>query len=314
MNLIYMGTPEFAAVALKALIGSKHTVSAVVTREDKPKGRNGKPQMSACKELAIEYKIPVFQPKTLKSAEAVREIQKYNPDIIVVAAYGRILPKEILTIPKYGCVNIHASLLPKYRGAAPIQWAILNGEKITGITIMQMDEGLDTGDILMQKEVNIENKETADSLFDKLSETGAGLITEAIDKIEKGEITPVPQPEESPTPYSRMIVKEDGLIDFTDDAETIERRVRGFNPWPGAFCFMDGSSVKIWDADIVTENSIYSPGTVSKADKTALLVQTGKGQLKINSLQLQGKKRMDFDAFLRGCRWERGKRFDGDTN
>ena len=309
MKLVFMGTPDFAARTLSALLNSKHEILCVVTQPDKPKGRSGQLQPSDVKIVALNAGIPVFQPEKMRVPETYETIAAYKPDAIIVAAYGRIIPKNILELPKYGCINVHASLLPKYRGAAPIQWAILNGDEKTGVSIMQMNEGLDTGDIISKREVVIDKKETSDSLFDKLAKAGAELLTETLGDIEKGVVNLTPQPEESPTEYARMITKEDGRICWTQPAEKLERLVRGMNSWPGAFSFMDGKNVKIWDCDVISEDSAEPAGTIVRADKNALIVQTGAGQIKINELQLQGKKRMEYDAFLRGCRWEAGMKF-----
>ena len=310
MNVIFMGTPDFAAETLEALLKSRHRVVLAVSQPDKPKGRSKEPVPTEVKAAALREGIPVFQPEKMKTPETFEELKKYNADIIVVAAYGRIIPKNILELPKYGCINLHASLLPKYRGAAPIQWAVLDGEKTSGVAVQQMNEGLDMGDIISVKEYVLDKKETSESLFDKLAELGAKLVVETLDMIENGDIHPVPQPQDSPTPYARMISKNDGLIDWGWEAEKIERWVRGMNSWPGAFTFAGKNTVKIWDAEVVTEDTDSEPGTVTQADKKGLLVQTGKGQIRIMELQLQGKKRMMYDAFLRGCRWEAGMKFE----
>lgn len=310
MKLIFMGTPDFAADILNALIGSRHTVALAVTQPDKPKGRSKELVPSAVKSLALENGIPVFQPAKLRTEETLAELAGYHADAIIVAAYGKIIPPEILNLPEYGCINVHASLLPKYRGAAPIQWAVLNGESVSGVTIMQMNEGLDTGDILAVKEIPLDPKETGDSLFMRLSVLGAPLLLETLDKIEAGEIIPVPQPEESPTPYARMIRKADGRIDWSRPAAEIERQVRGMNSWPGAYTFYRNRNVKIWDSEVLEQDGEKDPGTFLCADQQALAVQTGNGILKILELQLEGKKRMRWDEFLRGCRWEAGTGFD----
>lgn len=310
MNIIFMGTPDFAAKTLEAIIKSRHNVKLVVSQPDKAKGRSKELVPTEVKAVALRENIPVFQPEKMKTQETFDELKKYGADIIVVAAYGRIIPKNILELPKYGCINLHASLLPKYRGAAPIQWAVLDGEEKTGVTVQQMNEGLDMGDIISVKECAIDKKETSESLFEKLAELGAELVVETLDKIENGEINPIPQPKISPTPYARMISKNDGRIDWNWDAAKIERWVRGMNSWPGAFAFAGKNNVKIWDCEIIDEDTDALPGTVTKADKNGLFVQTGKGQISITELQIQGKKRMAFDAFLRGCRWEAGMRFE----
>lgn len=310
MKIIYMGTPDFAVEALKTLIKSKHEVTAVVTQPDTAKGRSGALSASPVKEIALEAGIEVYQPEKLKANGVYEKLASYEADAFVVAAYGKIIPKNILELPRFGCINVHASLLPKYRGAAPIQWAILDGEEKTGVTIMQMNEGLDTGDIISQSEVVIEKKETAESLFDKLALSGAELLIKTMDEIESGSAVRTPQPEASPTAYSRMITKSDGKINWADSAEKIERQVRAMNSWPGAYTLLDEKNIKLWDCDIVREDSSENPGSIVRADKNALLVKSGDALIKINELQLQGKKRMPYDVFLRGNRWEAGMKFD----
>lgn len=313
MNIIFMGTPDFAAAVLKKIIDDKkHRVSLVVTQPDKPKGRHGQLQPSEVKKLALEEGIPVFQPMKIKTQETFEELKKYEADVFVVAAYGRIIPKNILGLPRYGCINVHASLLPKYRGAAPIQWAVINGDEKSGVCIMQMDEGLDTGDIIAEAELTLDRKETSESLFKKLSVLGADTLADTLEHIEAGDINPKPQPKESTTSYARMITKNDGLIDWNESAVKIDRIVRGMNSWPAAFTYMNGQIVKLWDVDVLEDDkSEADNGTIVRADKNALIVKSGKGAIKINELQLQGKKRMKFDEFLRGSRWEAGMRFEG---
>lgn len=313
MNIIFMGTPDFAAAVLKKIIeDKKHRVSLVVTQPDKPKGRHGQLQPSEVKKLALEEGIPVFQPTKIKTQETFEELKKYEADVFVVAAYGRIIPKNILELPRYGCINVHASLLPKYRGAAPIQWAVINGDEKSGVCIMQMDEGLDTGDIITEAELTLDRKETSESLFKKLSVLGANTLADTLEHIEAGDIKPKPQPKESTTSYARMITKNDGLIDWNESAVKIDRIVRGMNSWPAAFTYMNGQIVKLWDVDVLEDDkSEADNGTIVRADKNALIVKSGKGAIKINELQLQGKKRMKFDEFLRGSRWEAGMRFEG---
>ena len=250
MKIIFMGTPDYAAAALEALLEAGHEVTAVVTQPDRAKGRSGQVQCTPVKECAVRHGIAVLQPVRVKAPEAVEELKKYEADVYVVAAFGQILSKEILALPRFGCVNIHASLLPKYRGAAPINQCIIDGEQETGVTIMQMDAGIDTGDILTQKKVIIEDKETAETLFDKLSQAGAALIVETLPMIERGEITPVKQ-DESLAGYVKMMDKSRGKIDWTSDAASIERLVRGLNPWPSAYTSCQGKTVKIWRSDAV---------------------------------------------------------------
>ena len=302
MKIIYMGTPDFAVAPLEAILKAGHEVTAVVTQPDRQKGRGREVQYSPVKECALSYGIPVLQPLKIKEKDAVEELRKYPADIFVVAAFGQLLSEEILNMPRFGCINIHASLLPAYRGAAPIQWCVINGEEKTGVTIMQMAKGMDTGDILLQKEVVLDEKETGGSLFDRLMETGAELIVEALPKIEAGELTPVVQKEELAT-YAGKITKDMGNIDFAKSAVTIERLIRGLNPWPSAFTHYKGKILKIWEADVVSEcvnaeNPV--PGTVIAMDKESFTLATGEGALRIRSLQPEGKKRMSCAEFMRG--------------
>lgn len=305
MKIVYMGTPDFSVGALEALIQAGHEVTAVVTQPDKAKGRSGQMQCSPVKECAVRYGIPVFQPVKIKTPESMEELKKYEADIYIVAAFGQILSREILEMPRFGCVNIHASLLPKYRGAAPINQCILDGERETGVTIMQMDAGIDTGDILTQKKVIIEDKETAQSLFDKLAQAGAELIVETLPMIEKGEITPVRQDERLAS-HVKMMDKSMGKIDWTQDAACIERLVRGLDPWPSAYTFCQGGSVKIWSSDALTAGHTEQPGTIVAVAKDSFDVACGKGVLRIYELQLEGKKRMDTKSFLLGSQWKAG--------
>ncbi len=302
MKIIYMGTPDFAVAPLEAILKAGHEVTAVVTQPDRQKGRGREVQYSPVKECALSYGIPVLQPLKIKEEDAVEELRKYPADIFVVAAFGQLLSEEILNMPRLGCINIHASLLPAYRGAAPIQWCVINGEEKTGVTIMQMAKGMDTGDILLQKEVVLDEKETGGSLFDRLMETGAELIVEVLPKIEAGELTPVVQKEELAT-YAGKITKDMGNIDFAKSAVTIERLIRGLNPWPSAFTHYKGKILKIWEADVVSECANAEnpvPGTVIAMDKESFTLATGEGALRIRSLQPEGKKRMSCAEFMRG--------------
>ena len=307
MKIIFMGTPDYAAEALEALIKAGHEVTAVVTQPDRAKGRSGQVQCTPVKECAVRHGIAVLQPVKIKTPEAIEELKKYEADVYVVAAFGQILSKEILELPQFGCVNIHASLLPKYRGAAPINQCIIDGEKETGITIMQMDAGIDTGDILAQKKVIIEDKETAETLFDKLSQAGAELIVEALPKIERGEITPFKQ-DESLVSYVKMMDKSKGRIDWSADAVSIERLVRGLNPWPSAYTSCQGKTVKIWRSDAVETagECTEQPGTIVLVRKDFFDVACGAGNLRIYELQMEGKKRMDTKSFLLGNPWKEG--------
>ena len=299
MKVIFMGTPDFSVGTLEALIEAGHEVVLAVTQPDKPKGRGKEMQFTPVKKCAIEHGIPVFQPRRVREAECIEELRKYNADIMVVVAFGQLLPKEILEMTPYGCVNVHASLLPKYRGAAPIQWAIIDGEEVTGVTTMQMDEGLDTGDMLLKTEIPIEAKETGGSLFDKLAAAGAKLCVETLESLEKKEVTPIPQGE-TPTAYAKMIDKQLGNIDWTKTAVEVERLIRGLTPWPSAYTNWNGKVMKIWDAEAVSGAVDATAGTVVKVEKDAFYVQTGAGLLKVNELQIPGKKRMEVGAFLRG--------------
>lgn len=318
MNVVFMGTPDFAVSALKAIIEAGHHVAAVVTQPDKPKGRGKEIQMTPVKECAVAHGIPVFQPVRVKDAEAVETLRGYEADVFVVAAFGQILSEEILNMPKYGCVNIHASLLPKYRGSAPIQWVIINGERTSGVTIMQMDKGIDTGDMLMKAEVEITPKETGDSLHDKLAQAGARLIVEALPRIEKGDITPVKQNDEESC-YAKMLQKSLGRIDWRQSAEKLDCLIRGLISWPGAFTVYRGRTLKIWEEEVASldelkskEEAVYTgiedtePGTVVLVEKDAFYVQTGGGILKILAVQPEGKRRMAVKDFLLGYQIKAG--------
>ena len=306
MKLIFMGTPDFSVGTLEALIAAGHEITLVVSQPDKPKGRGHELAPTPVKETALKHGLKVFQPKRLKDPETIRTLEETPADAIVVIAFGQIVPASILHMKKYGCINVHGSLLPKYRGAAPIQWAVIDGERESGVTIMQMDEGLDTGDMLLKGSVVLDEKETSGSLFGKLSALGASLCVEALEKLEKGELTPEKQGE-SPTEYARMLTKEKGELDFSRDAVTLERLIRGFNPWPSAYTRLGDKTLKIWAADVCEKQEPESqPGTVTEVAKQDFTVACGEGALKITELQLQGKKRMDAAAFLRGYHLEAG--------
>ena len=300
MKVIFMGTPDFSVGTLEALIEAGHEVVLVVTQPDKPKGRGHGMQFTPVKEVAVQHNIPVFQPKRVRQPECIEELRKYEADVMVVVAFGQILPKEILEMTKYGCINVHASLLPKYRGAAPIQWAIIEGETVSGVTTMQMDEGLDTGDMIQKTEIVLDKNETGESLHDKLAEAGAKLCVETLKAVEAGTATFEKQGE-TPTAYARMLDKKLGEIDWTKSAVSIERLVRGLNSWPSAYTTWDGKVMKIWEAEVQeTDGNEQVPGTVVSVEKDSINVLTGDGILKIKALQIPGKKRMDTGAFLRG--------------
>ncbi len=299
MRVIFMGTPDFAVGTLGALIRDGHEVVLAVTQPDKPRGRGKEMQFSPVKKEAEKYGIPVFQPARIREAACIEYLKKYSADVIVVVAFGQIIPKEILEMPPYGCINVHASLLPKYRGAAPIQWAVIQGEKVSGVTTMRMDEGLDTGDMIGRTEIVLDEKETGGSLHDKLAEAGAQLCVRTLRELEAGTAVFEPQGD-SPTAYAKMLNKKMGEIDWNRPAFEIERLVRGLNPWPSAYTDFGGKVMKIWAADVVSENSSKAPGTVAKVEKELFCVQTGDGMLAVRELQMPGKKRMDTESFLRG--------------
>lgn len=307
MKIIFMGTPDFSVPALEALAQGGHQILAAVTQPDRQKGRGKAVLMTPVKERAIALSIPVYQPEKVREPSFVELLKGMRPDVIVVVAFGQILPKAVLDIPQLGCVNIHASLLPKYRGAAPIQWSIIDGESQTGITTMMMDTGLDTGDMLEQCVVPIAPKETGGSLHDKLSRAGGELILSTLEQLEHGTAVRTPQPKEGSS-YARMLDKALGEIDWAMDGASIERLVRGLNPWPSAYTWWNGKMIKIWDADVVKESDgkMAEPGRIVHVDHASILVQTGRGLLAVQSLQLEGKKRMDAGAFLRGYEMKDG--------
>ena len=317
MRIVFMGTPDFAVTTLRALIGSGHEVVAAVSQPDKPFGRKAELRPTPVRAAAEAEGIPVLQPRRLRDPEFTEKLEQLDPDVIVVAAYGKIIPGFILELPKYGCLNVHASLLPKYRGAAPIQWAILDGETETGISIMQMNEGLDTGDILNISRVAITDTETGGSLFDKLAAEGGRLLVDTLKLLEAGQIRPEKQPADSPTPYARMIVKEDGLIDWKRSAAEIERQVRALDPWPGAYTRLNGKLFKVLRSHVPAWNETNDPqydrigngrmpGCVLSAGSGGIDICTGDGVLRVTEVQLEGKKRMEAADFLRGRPMEQG--------
>ena len=310
MRIVYMGTPDFAVKPLHALAETDYEVVGVVTQPDKPKGRGKTMLPTPVKEEALKHGFTVYQPVKVRDPEFLQILKELAPDIIVVAAFGQIIPKSILELPEYGCINIHASLLPKYRGAAPIQQAVIDGEKESGVTIMKMGTGLDTGDMISRAVIPLASDETGGSLFDKLADAGAKLLVETLPHIFDGTAVYEKQPEESPTPYAGMITKQMGLLNFERPAEELERLVRGLNPWPSAFTFWNGKTLKVWESSVVkVEEALVEkekPGTVVKTDKNGIYVACGKDILMLSQVQLEGKKRMDADAFLRGCHIEAG--------
>ena len=299
MRIVFMGTPDFSVPVLEALVQEGHEVVQVVTQPDKPKGRGKSVLRTPVKEKARALGLPVWQPERIRRPEAVEQLKELAPDVIVVVAFGQILSRQVLDIPRFGCVNVHASLLPKYRGAAPIQWAILDGETCTGVTTMLMDEGIDTGDMLEKMEVPIAPDETGGSLHDKLSRAGAELIRSTLRRLEAGTLVPEPQTEEG-TCYARMLTKTMGDIDWNMDAAAIERLIRGLNPWPSAYTHLDGRTLKIWKAQVREGNPEGVCGQIVETGRDSISVKTGNGVLVLQEVQLEGKKRMDAGAFLRG--------------
>lgn len=326
-----MGTPEFAIPSLKALLDGPDDVIAVITQPDRPKGRHGVLTPPPVKLLALQHNIPVYQPLKVKDKEFLPILKGLNPDVIVVVAYGQILSKEILGIPPRWCINIHASLLPKYRGSAPINWVLINGEKVTGVTSMIVEVGLDSGPILLKKEIHIDEEDDAGTLHDKLSEAGGRLLLETMDGIKGGTLTPVPQ-DESEATYYPMLKKSDGLIDWARDASEIRNRIRGLIPWPGAYTYIESrggvtppvqeseakTMLKIFKADVVPSLPFSlrervgvrvgegQPGTVVEMSESGILVTTGKDFLLIKELQMEGKRRMTAAEFIRGHKIEKG--------
>ena len=312
MKVIFMGTPDFAVGTLEAIIKAGHEVVAVVTQPDKPKGRGGAMAQSPVKEAAVAHGLTVLQPDKARNPEFIEELRGFGADVMVVVAFGQILTDEVLNMTKYGCINVHASLLPKYRGAAPIQYAVIDGCEYSGVTTMQMDSGIDTGDMLLVEKVKLDKKETGGSLFDRLSSVGAELLVKTLDLEQKGELKPVAQSEEEST-YVKMISKSMGELDFSKSAVQLERLIRGLNPWPSAYTHVKGKMLKVWDADVVSDAQfnellkqdeqcfkVVSQGETAGITKDAFYIKCGEGYLKVNEVQLEGKKRMFTDAFLRG--------------
>ncbi len=306
MKLIFMGTPDFAVPCLESLIDAGHEVLAVFTQPDKPVGRKQiltPPDVKVC---ALKHGLTVYQPKSLRDVEAMDIIRSLSPDAIIVAAYGKILPKEMLDFPKYGCINVHGSLLPKYRGAAPIQWSVINGDAETGVTIMQMNEGVDTGDILMKISIPIGIDDTAESMFEKLSALGGEALVEALEKLERGELTPEKQ-EESVATYAPMLSKDIALIDWHNSGSAVHNLVRGLYSWPVAYTVLNGKKLKIIRTSPCDKKG--EAGTILSLDP--LTVACGDGSVVIHELQLEGKKRMDSKAFLVGHQLKTGEKLGG---
>lgn len=296
MNIVFMGTPDFAEESLRALVGSGYNVSAVFTKPDMPVGRKHILTPPEVKVAALELGLPVYQPTTLKDDEVFETLKSLNPDLIVVVAYGKLLPERVLELPRYGCINVHASLLPKYRGASPIQWAMVCGESETGVSTMLLDEGMDTGDILLTAKTPISDTETVEQLWDRLKEMGGKLLIETVKGLEAGSITPIAQAEDEAT-YAPIIKKTDGLIDWSKSAFEINCKIRGLHAWPVAYTKVDGKMLKIFSAEIVDKQA--ESGKVLEKEKE-LVIACGKDALKITELQLEGSKRMKTEDFLRG--------------
>lgn len=315
MKIIFMGTPDFAAGALEALIRAGHEVLLAVTQPDKPKGRSSELMPPPVKVCAEEHKIPVFQPRRVKAPEAVEELKRCPADIYIVAAFGQILSQEILDIPRYGCLNIHASLLPKYRGASPIQHAIIDGEELTGVTIMQMDAGIDTGDMLYKKEIPIGARDNYETLHDKLMVLGGEAVVEALTLLEQGKLVPKKQDDDLSC-HAPLIDKSMGEIDFSQSAVSIDRRIRGMTPWPGAYTRYRGKQLKIWRAEPenrMNEDGSSPPGEILSTDRDSVTIAAGAGALRVLELQLEGKKRMTTHDFLLGVKMQPGERLGEQT-
>ncbi len=307
MKIVFMGTPDFAVSALEEIIKAGHEVVLVVTQPDKPKGRSKQLMPPPVKVCALENNIPVFQPVKIKTEDSVAELRKYEADVFVVAAFGQILSKEVLDMPRLGCFNIHASLLPKYRGAAPIQRSILDGEDKTGVTIMKMDVGLDTGDMVSKAEVIIENTDTGDSLHDKLAKAGGKLAVETLAHIEAGTINPEKQDDNLST-YAKMLSKAEGEIDWTKSAAEIDRQIRAFNSWPCAYTSYKGKGLKIWEARPVLESGpAGNCGQITEVGKDHITVACKEGSIRLLKIQLEGKKAMSTHDFLLGVKVEPGE-------
>ena len=313
MNVVFMGTPDFSVGTLEEIIKAGHTVSAVVTQPDKPKGRGGAVAMSPVKEVALKNGLTVLQPVKASNPEFVEELRGYNPDVIVVVAFGQLLPKAIIDMPKYGCINVHASLLPKYRGAAPIQWSVLNGDKETGVTTMYMDIGMDTGDMILTEKVEIGEDETTGELWNRLSKIGANLLVETLKQIENGTAPRIPQGDDFT--LAPMLDKEMSKIDWQNkSALEIKNLVRGLNPIMGTYSFLDGKKFKFWKVEILLSQPEYESqdnGTIIKSDsKDGLYIKAKDGIIKVIEIQAENAKKMNISDFLRGNVLEVGKKFE----
>ncbi|SDY92664.1 methionyl-tRNA formyltransferase [Tindallia californiensis] len=301
MKIVYMGTPDFAVPTLIALANSERDeIVGIFTQPDRPKGRGHRMMMPPVKEKALDYGIPVFQPEKKIDEAEIRILKELDPDLIVVAAYGHILPETVIQLPLYGCINVHASLLPKYRGAAPIQWAIINGEKETGVTTMQMDAGLDTGDMLLRASIPIEDTDTSVTMHDKLAALGAELMMKTLETLREGKLKAEPQNSDAST-YAPMLQRDTGEINWNQSASTIHCLIRGTQPWPAAYSFCQGEKMKIWQSKVIKMSSnSQCPGLIRQVSKHGILVDTAEDQLLIEEIQMPGKKRMAVSSFLTG--------------
>lgn len=307
MKIVFMGTPDFAVSALEALMEDGQDIVAVVTQPDKAKGRSGALMPPPVKECAMKYNIPVLQPRRIKTPEAISELKQFEADVYIVAAFGQLLSQEILDIPKFGCLNIHASLLPKYRGASPIQHVIIDGEEKTGITVQQMNAGLDTGDVLYTKEIAIDPEDTYESLYHKLMVLGGEAITEALPLLEAGRLEPKKQ-DDSLSCYAPLLDKQMGRLDFSKEVRVLDRLIRGVTPWPSAYTEYRGKQLKIWKQTPVFETTQAEPGTIARVEKDAIYIACLGGMLKVTELQLEGKKRMTAHDFLLGVKMHTGEK------
>lgn len=308
MKIIFLGTSNISVPLLEALIASEHELAAVITQPDKSAGRGRKIAFSPVKETALKAGLKIMQPEKVGDKEVLDELRQMAPDIFVLVSYAQKIPMELCDIAPLGCINMHPSLLPKYRGAGPIRGPILNGDSMGGVTIMQIAEKMDSGDMLAQEEMPLDPKDTLKTYEDKAAKAGACLLMKVLEGLEKGTVTPVPQ-DHSKATYLKKIDKNDGLIDFKRSAVEIERQIRACDPWPSAFTYLDGKMFKIWDADVIAENSKEAPGSAVNVTKKSVMIQTGEGLLKPNLVQIEGKRRMSMEEFLRGYRIEEGARF-----
>lgn len=307
MRIVFMGTPEFAIPSLDMMVNEGYDIVAVVTQPDKPKGRGNKVSLPPVKEYALKKKICVLQPESLKNSDFTEKIKELKPDLLVTAAYGKMLPKGVLDIPPLGCINVHGSLLPKYRGAAPVHWSIINGEEVTGITTMFTDVGMDTGDMLLKSIIEITDDMTAGELHDRLSALGADVLKETLERLKNGTLERIPQAHEEAT-YACIIEKDISKIDWSKTAKEVHNLIRGTNPWPGAFTYYKGNKMKVWMSNVVDENSHdYKPGTICRVDKNGFYVTCGSGVVDIKEVQFDSCRRMCIGDYICGHKMDEGE-------